>query len=156
MWKPTKVLEWLWPMHSQIQQWPLLFRPIRKMKIMSWSQKSIWLSKKNLQMYLFAPVCEDNIEDSSQDSIFCECTCNTWIHRKWAGLTKAAFQKVTESPMPFFCLQCQLLAHEKLIISMKASINLLVDQVSALSPQVPITGNSSQVLLDTIISYSCY
>ena len=62
--------------------------------------------------------------------------------RKCTGLTKAIFQMVTESPMPFFCFQCQLLAHEKLLLSMKASINQLV--ISYLL-QVPITGNS-QVL----------
>ena len=52
--------------------------------------------------------------------------------------------------MPFY-FQCQLLAHEKLILSMKDSINQVVVQVSAQSTEVPITGNS-QVLSDTIPS----
>ena len=120
------------------------------MKIIWEVNNRAYNQEKILKISVYA-VCEDNIEDSFQGSILCECTGNTWIHRKCAGLTKTCLSKVTENSMPFFCFQCQLLTHEKLIFSLEASINQLVDQVTALSPKVPITGNS-QIQLKSISS----
>ena len=36
------------------------------------------------------PICQDSIVDgdAGQDSIYCEGNCNTWLHRRCAGLSR--------------------------------------------------------------------
>lgn len=38
-------------------------------------------------------ICDDQIVDSTQQSIWCEGHCDTWLHRGCAGLSKAAHLK---------------------------------------------------------------
>ena len=50
-------------------------------------------------------VCEDAILESSntqdgQDAVFCEGSCQGWMHRGCAGLTKAAFTRVSSPRIP--------------------------------------------------------
>ena len=59
------------------------------------------------------PICELAIEDAvvkkpRQDSVQCDGTCDTWLHTRCAGLSKAAFKAVSESDDPFYCPQCRL------------------------------------------------
>ena len=56
-------------------------------------------------------VCEDEILESintqdGQDAVFCEGSCQGWMHKGCAGLTKAAFTRVSSSKDPFTCLHC--------------------------------------------------
>ena len=87
------------------------------------------------------PVCEEFIKDSSatsdgQDSILCEGTCSTWLHRKCAGLSKKAFQNVCSSNKPFLCPHCVINKHEEEITSLKSTIQVLTSQISSIQAKL--------------------
>ena len=54
------------------------------------------------------PICEKVVVDSgrkSQDSIFCEGSCQAWLHRCCAGLTRSRFDELSDNnTLPFHCL----------------------------------------------------
>ena len=61
------------------------------------------------------PICDDVIVDavgnkSGDDSIQCDGRCATWLHRRCAGLSKAAFNDLASCKVsePFFCPMCRL------------------------------------------------
>ena len=52
--------------------------------------------------------CEEVITESSnnapgEDSIFCDGTCKSWIHRRCGGLSAAQVKVVSSSSEPFLC-----------------------------------------------------
>lgn len=58
-------------------------------------------------------VCEEIIVDASaenegHEAVLCESKCNTWFHRRCAGLSSTGFLAVTSSSAPFYCSQCRL------------------------------------------------
>ncbi len=76
------------------------------------------------------PVCEEAIIDAivskpGQESILCEGPCQSWYHRLCAGLSKAAFAKISNLPDKFSCPQCRLATNEKEISSLKEKITAL-------------------------------
>jgi len=61
------------------------------------------------------PICLDPILDVTensvgQEAIFCESTCNSWIHRQCAGLSQVLFNLFEESEEPFYCPHCRLVS----------------------------------------------
>ena len=53
-------------------------------------------STKSCSSLRYSALCEDEILDASsslpgQDAIFCTGTCDSWLHRGCAGLSKPAF-----------------------------------------------------------------
>ena len=65
------------------------------------------------------PICCDTIVDTQSDdgrdgddSIFCEGLCNSWLHRRCAGLSVQAFNAINADPnkdrKPFRCPHCCL------------------------------------------------
>ena len=68
------------------------------------------------------PICIDPIVDSSkgkkgQDAVFCDRTCNSWLHRQCAGLSrssKTAFASFPGPDVEFFCPHCRLCKYETL------------------------------------------
>ena len=97
--------------------------------------------KKPPNKSFICPVCEEFIKDSSatsdgQDSILCEGTCGTWLHRKCAGLSKKAFQNVCNSKKPFLCSHCVINKHEEEITSLKSAIQVLTDQLSSIQAKL--------------------
>ena len=58
-------------------------------------------------------VCEEPILEPSEncdgdEAVFCEGDCQGWIHRKCAGLTRSAFNRLGESDTQYLCSQCML------------------------------------------------
>ena len=54
-------------------------------------------------------MCEKKIVDRTEESIFCEGTCQRWLHRCCAGLTKSQFKKLSDqSSTPFACANCKI------------------------------------------------
>ena len=83
------------------------------------------------------PICLDLIKDASDDStgedaIVCEGKCNTWLHRKCAGLSKAAYEAATISSGSFYCPHCRLDMQESEIALLKRTIQQLVEDVHSL------------------------
>jgi len=71
-------------------------------------------------------VCEEPILECGEhcegdEAVFCEGDCQGWIHRKCAGMTHSAFNKLGESDTPYLCLQC-ILANQNREISKLANI----------------------------------
>lgn len=46
------------------------------------------------------PICEETIED---ESIQCDGICDSWLHRRCAGLSQQAFERASQSDESFFC-----------------------------------------------------
>ncbi len=51
-------------------------------------------------------VCEKQINDESEESIFCEGICKGWLHRICAGISKTAFKAASESDSDYYCHYC--------------------------------------------------
>ena len=102
--------------------------------------------KKKTKEVVICPVCEDNIDDPSDnsdgdDSVFCEGFCNVWFHRRCAGLSIQAFKKLTKSKEPFMCYQCSLVKHKEEITNLKVMIQNLSKQVIEIQNKVPESGD---------------
>ena len=93
---------------------------------------SLSSNKKPKESSCTCPICEDAILDSSskrrgQESIFCEGECNTWLHRRCAGLSRVSFKSLAASSVPFYCPQCRI---SKLVVEV-ASLQATVAQLSS-------------------------
>ena len=83
------------------------------------------------------PVCLDPIVDATEDTegheaIYCESTCNSWIHRQCAGLSKTLFKKLEESDEPFCCPHCRLVLQDKQLQELKSLVDALSKEVITL------------------------
>ena len=86
------------------------------------------------------PICCDVIVDATagedgHDSIFCDDACNGWVHRRCAGLPKAAFQAIcdaTTANQLFYSPNCRLDSQEKVITTLKQAIDLLSQETARL------------------------
>lgn len=108
------------------------------------------------------PICDDLIEDETQQSIFCEGICNTWLHRCCAGLSKAAFSRLEGSTEKFYCPHCRLQDQAVEISCLKEALASLQRDVAALqdlqttvnqsvasSPEEPVLSNPRGPLTST-------
>ena len=92
-------------------------------------------SKSSAGKECVCPICEEIVEDSSnkkkgQESILCEGACNTWLHRRCAGLSKKAFQLAANSNDQFFCPHCCLTRQNEEIKSLRAAVDVLTAELS--------------------------
>ena len=104
-------------------------------------QRSAAALKKDATPGVFCPICDESIVDSSiknagHDSIFCEGACKAWLHRGCAGLVKIAFEEVSKSKDKFFCPHCKLVNHESEILSLRASLSSLSNELSSIKTLV--------------------
>ena len=90
------------------------------------------------------PICEELIDDKLQQSIFCEGTCDSWLHRCCAGLSRAAFSKLEGFTEKFSCPSCRLHDQAIEISSLKESLASLQRDVAALQ-ELQSMGNQSVV-----------
>ena len=96
-------------------------------------------SKGNGQTTI-CPICCDVIVDvtageDGHDSIFCDGACDGWLHRRCAGLPKAAFQAICDAVtanQPFYCPHCRLDSQEKEIATLKQAIDSLSQETARL------------------------
>ena len=94
-------------------------------------------SKKKKEKGTFiCPICLENIVEATktrqgQDSIFCEGSCSTWLHRKCAGLSRTAFIKIDKN-LPYVCTHCKLQTQENEIKSLKNTVDMFIKTVDEL------------------------
>ena len=50
------------------------------------------------------PIIDHSEVTEDEDSIFCEGSCQQWIHRTCAGLLNPAFDLIRSSDQNFYCL----------------------------------------------------
>lgn len=70
-------------------------------------------------------VCEKAFQDKgkkSQDSVFCEGLCQSWMHRVCAGLSTPNFKLLCSSPKPYLCNYCHRDQYQQEVISLKEKI----------------------------------
>ena len=105
----------------------------------SLSKSPVSSAKKNISQCICL-ICEKAIIDASpkskgQDSVFCEgTTCQGWIHRTCAGLTKSQF-RIISSPQhksPFYCLQCTHARYSEQISQLSSTIEILNKKIANL------------------------
>ena len=82
------------------------------------------------------PICDDPIEDAvgskkGQDTILCDGPCKSWLHRRCAGLSKAAFNSISKSPEAFFCPICRLERNEREVKLLKDRVSQLEDKLQS-------------------------
>uniref|UniRef100_A0A1X7U2J9 PHD-type domain-containing protein n=1 Tax=Amphimedon queenslandica TaxID=400682 RepID=A0A1X7U2J9_AMPQE len=77
------------------------------------------------------PICDYGIDDAVHDFIFCEGSCQTWIHRGCGGLSKSAHERAKGLPT-WFCPQCRLDAQTNEILVLRKEVADLTEQFSSL------------------------
>ena len=60
------------------------------------------------------------------DAMFCEGTCNAWIHRMCVGLSSKSYEALTEQESPYFCPQCASINQTKEIEELKELVTSLM------------------------------
>jgi len=70
-----------------------------------------------------------------QDVIFCEGSCDTWLHRKCAGLSKSVFSNLDKN-VPYICPHCRLQAQENEIKTLKTAVDMLTKIVNELKAKL--------------------
>ena len=83
------------------------------------------------------PVCEDPILDAKgrrkgQDAIFCNGTCQTWLHRGCAGLSCRAFAACADSKVEVVCSTCQITVLDTTVAGMKKELIEVKEMLSAM------------------------
>ena len=92
-------------------------------------------SKEGDNGWYECPICEEVIRDESkmhagEDAIFCEGSCRTWLHRKCAGLSKSAFERLQGSEDPFRCPHCYVAKMQQELADTKRQIVLLREEIA--------------------------
>ena len=83
------------------------------------------------------PICDDQILDAKgrrkgHDAIFCDGTCQTWLHRGCAGLSRRAFEAQVGSRGEFFCPTCRLNALEAVVADIKRELTAVKNASSTI------------------------
>ena len=86
-------------------------------------------------------ICLEVIKDHSdtsegEDSIFYEGECQGWLHRKCAGLTDPAFDKIRRSDERFYCYQCFVTLHKLEIKDLRDTVTTLTTSVESLTKEL--------------------
>jgi len=96
------------------------------------------------------PVLEPSEICIGDEAVFCEGSCQGWLHRKCAGVTHPALDKLDESDTEYFCSHCTLVNQNKeinnltnIIKDLNSSIKSLTETISSL--QSHVTKQSHQV-----------
>ena len=98
------------------------------------------------------PVCTEEVIDGGgrkkgQESVFCDGRCQEWVHRQCAGLSKVAFQAVSNSEAQFRCPRCIIIQQAEEISALRTSVDALACDVKLLHEKIAdITTNSSQAV----------
>ena len=87
------------------------------------------------------PICLDPIIDATEDTegqeaIYCESTCNGWIHRQCAGLSRILFKAYEDGDDPFYCPRCHLTLQEQQLLELKLTIDGLKKEVTDLKADI--------------------
>ncbi len=75
--------------------------------------------------------CKAIVEDRDE-ALFCEGSCNKWMHRYCAGVSLSHYEALQDSTLPFLCSLCVQTKHSETIEELKATIAALREEVKEL------------------------
>ena len=86
-------------------------------------------------------ICEEPILEPSEhcdgdEAVFCEGSCQGWIHRKCVGMTRPAFERLGEFDTPFLCSYCMLVSQNKEISRLANIIEGLNSSITTLTETI--------------------
>ena len=63
-------------------------------------------------------ICEADIVDDTDESVFCEGICQAWMHRKCAGISRQVFAVISKSNdiYTYARIVCCLITRKKLLV----------------------------------------
>ena len=89
------------------------------------------------------PICDEIIKEQTKnkkgdDCIYCEGSCEAWLHRKCAGLSQTNFSEHRQlgDKEAFFCLHCQLKAYKVELTALKSSVQSLSNMISQIEEKL--------------------
>ena len=93
------------------------------------------------------PICseviiEDNDTDNGQDAIYCDSTCDTWLHHQCASISKLIFESLKNSNKPFYCMYFHLTSYESQFSEFKSTISQLQNTVLKLERKLAKTSQT--------------
>ena len=82
------------------------------------------------------PVCDETVlvadeKNEGHEAVYCKGECLVWFHRKCAGLNHQAFDKLSKSDVPYFCVYCTLETKNKEITVLKEQIEVLTKKLNS-------------------------
>ena len=82
-------------------------------------------------------ICDGTIKESvgrrvGEEAIECSGLCSSWLHRRCAGLSKVAFDKVSQTDDPFYCPQCRINKQDLEIKSLRDLVGKLTSEIKTL------------------------
>jgi len=92
-------------------------------------------------------VCEELILEPSEncngdEAVFCESDCQGWIHRKCAGLSHSAFNRLGESDTQYLYSQCMLAYQDSEINKLMNTIRDLNASIVSLTETITLLQSS--------------
>ena len=95
-------------------------------------------------MFANCVIVEDTDEKDGElkDAIFCEGSCNSWLHHKCAGLSSLTFQPLSNSNKPLLCVYCLLSNQAIQIAELKSTLAQLTSKLSNDSSNLPASPNT--------------
>lgn len=87
------------------------------------------------------PICDQVIREAKgnvkgHEAIFCDGSCQVWLHRCCAGLSKSRYEALSGTVDPFLCPSCQSNCQQQSLDQLKAELNLLRSDFEELKDSV--------------------
>ena len=64
-----------------------------------------------------------------QEALFCDGTCQSWYHRRCAGVSQAHYQPISKSPKPFLCPMCTFDRQQAVIQDLQSNVQALTEEI---------------------------
>jgi len=91
---------------------------------------------------IICPICLDPIIDATEDTegqeaIYCESTCDAWLRRQCAGLSRILYISYQDGDDPFYCPHCRLTKQNQQLQEFKTIIENFSKEVLELKGIIP-------------------
>ena len=91
------------------------------------------------------PILEADDHCTGDEAVFCEGDCQGWLHRKCAGISRPAFDKLGESDNVYMCSYCTSVSQSNEISQLSTIINNLNTAVTSLTETIKSLQNSISI-----------
>ena len=106
------------------------------------SDSSLGSTSVNKDSQSLCSVCEKCINDETEELIFCDGICKSWMHRTCAGLSRIAFNASSESDDDSFCHYCSTKCMRDKIKALRERVSSLEASLKLHSTPTTETGSS--------------